>query len=173
VYVDPRDLHRFLLAWKRQNAREKGYTPSRATTLPIRRGGATQIGSKRAFPIKLKNGLTSSRVQTDLRRPRPMSVQHRLNPIFMSMGGPQANVKLKIPRPLSDPNEGLGHQGDISSNIGRNALAEPKTWTVQRQGGGRGTKGGFWVLPGSSEPSFFTSSFEFFFSFFLVSAIAI
>jgi hypothetical protein len=62
VYVNPRDLHRFLLAWKRQNARKKGYTPSRATTLPTRLGGATQIGSKRAFPIKLKNGLTSSRV---------------------------------------------------------------------------------------------------------------
>jgi transposase len=28
------------------------------------RGGATQIGSKRTFPIKLINGLTSSRVQT-------------------------------------------------------------------------------------------------------------
>jgi hypothetical protein len=27
-------------------------------------GGATQIGAKRTFPIKLKNGLTSSRVQT-------------------------------------------------------------------------------------------------------------
>ena len=50
------------VAWKRQNAREIGYTPSRATTLPTWRGGATQIGSKRAFPIKLKNGLTSSRV---------------------------------------------------------------------------------------------------------------
>src|SRR5208283_5330137 len=34
VYVNSRDLHGFLLAWKRQNAREKGYTPSRATTLP-------------------------------------------------------------------------------------------------------------------------------------------
>src|SRR5258707_8772984 len=66
VYVNPRDLHRFLLAWKRQNAREKGYTPSRATTSATGRSGATQIGSKRAFPIKLKNGLTSSRVQTDL-----------------------------------------------------------------------------------------------------------
>jgi hypothetical protein len=62
VYVNPRHLHRFLLAWKRQNAREKGYTPSRATTPPIRRGGATQIGSTRAFPIKLRNGLASSRV---------------------------------------------------------------------------------------------------------------
>jgi hypothetical protein len=42
----------------------KGYTPSPATTLPTRSSGATQIGSKRAFRIKLKNGLTSSRVQT-------------------------------------------------------------------------------------------------------------
>ncbi|MGA8310277.1 MAG: hypothetical protein WB755_09625, partial [Terriglobales bacterium] len=32
VYVNPRDLHRFLLAWKRQNTREKDYTPSRATS---------------------------------------------------------------------------------------------------------------------------------------------
>src|SRR6266581_119252 len=32
VYVYPCDLHRFLLTWKRQNAREKGYTPSRATS---------------------------------------------------------------------------------------------------------------------------------------------
>ena len=38
--------------------------PSRATTLPASRGGATQIGSKRTFQIKLRNGLTSSRVQT-------------------------------------------------------------------------------------------------------------
>jgi hypothetical protein len=58
VYVNPRDLHRFLLAWKRQNAREKDYTPSPATTLPTRSSGATQIGSKPAFLIKLKNGLT-------------------------------------------------------------------------------------------------------------------
>jgi hypothetical protein len=28
----PSDLHRFLLAWKRQNARVKAYAPSRATT---------------------------------------------------------------------------------------------------------------------------------------------
>ena len=34
VYVNPRDLHRFLLAWKRQNACVKAYTPSPATTLP-------------------------------------------------------------------------------------------------------------------------------------------
>ena len=53
-----------------QNAREKGYTPSRATTCLTPTGGATQIGSKRAFPIKLIDGLTSSRVKTDLRRPR-------------------------------------------------------------------------------------------------------
>jgi len=39
-------------------------TPSRATTLPARMGGATQIGSKRTFQIKLIDGLTSSRVQT-------------------------------------------------------------------------------------------------------------
>jgi hypothetical protein len=57
--------HSFLLAWKRQNAREKGYTPSRATTGPSSRmDGATQIGSKRTFQIKLRHGLTSSRVQT-------------------------------------------------------------------------------------------------------------
>src|SRR5215469_687838 len=62
VDINSRDLHRFLLAWKRQNAREIGYTPSLTTTLPTRRDGATQIGSKRAFPIKLTNGLTSSRV---------------------------------------------------------------------------------------------------------------
>jgi hypothetical protein len=35
-----------------------------ATTLPARMGGATQIGSKHTFQIKLTNGLTSSRVQT-------------------------------------------------------------------------------------------------------------
>jgi hypothetical protein len=66
VYVNSYYLvrHSFLLAWKRQNAREKGYTPSRATTLPARMGGATQIGSKRTFQIKLIDGLTSSRVQT-------------------------------------------------------------------------------------------------------------
>jgi hypothetical protein len=64
VYVNSCYLvrHSFLLAWKRHNAREKGYTPSRATTLPARMGGATQIGSKRTFQTKLTNGLTSSRV---------------------------------------------------------------------------------------------------------------
>jgi len=56
--------HSFLRAWKRQNAPEKGYTPSPATTLPARMGGATQIGSKRTFQIKLRHGLTSSRVLT-------------------------------------------------------------------------------------------------------------
>jgi hypothetical protein len=35
VYVNPRDLLRFLLAWKRQNARVKDYAPSRATTFPL------------------------------------------------------------------------------------------------------------------------------------------
>ena len=66
VYVNSCYLvrHSFLLAWKRQNAREQGYTPSRATALPVRMGGATQIGSKRTFQIKLIDGLTSSRVQT-------------------------------------------------------------------------------------------------------------
>src|SRR6266576_2991381 len=101
VYVNPRDLHRFLLAWKRQNAREKGYTPSRATASATGRSGATQIGSKRAFLIKLKNGLTSSRVQTDLRRPRSISLHAQCNPIFMSMGGPKAHGNSK---PL---NEGI------------------------------------------------------------------
>jgi hypothetical protein len=33
-----------------------------ARAQPTQMGGATQIGSKRAFRIKLKNGLTSSRV---------------------------------------------------------------------------------------------------------------
>jgi hypothetical protein len=61
------------------------------------RSGATQIGLKRAFPIKLKNGLTSSRVQTDLRPPRSISVHAQLNPIFMSIGGPQAHENSKPP----------------------------------------------------------------------------
>jgi hypothetical protein len=64
VYVNPRDLHCFLLAWKRQNARRKAYTPLRATTRPARISGATKIGSKRAFQIKLRHGLALSRVQT-------------------------------------------------------------------------------------------------------------
>ena len=34
-------LHRFLLAWKRQNARVNDYAPSGATTYPTRSGGAT------------------------------------------------------------------------------------------------------------------------------------
>jgi len=83
----------------RQNAREKGYTPSRATSPATGRSGATQIGSKRAFPIKLKNGLTSSRVQTDLRRPRSLSLHAQLNPIFISIGGPQAHGNSKMPPP--------------------------------------------------------------------------
>ncbi len=87
-YVNPLDLHRCRLAWKRQNPPEQGYTPSRATTPVPAWSGATQIGSKRAFPIKLKNGFTSSTVQTDPRRPRSISVHAQLNPIFMSMGGP-------------------------------------------------------------------------------------
>jgi hypothetical protein len=67
------------------------------------RSGATQIGLKRAFPIKLKNGLTSSRVQTDLRPPRSISVHAQLNPIFMSIGGPQAHENSKPPRWFQKP----------------------------------------------------------------------
>jgi hypothetical protein len=60
IFVGPFDR----VARVNRYVREKGYTPSRATTLPARMGGATQIGSKRTFQIKLTNGLTSSRVQT-------------------------------------------------------------------------------------------------------------
>src|SRR5215472_202609 len=49
---------------------KRRYTPSRATTLPAGTGGATQIGSKRAFQIKLGNGLTLSRVATTFTVPR-------------------------------------------------------------------------------------------------------
>ena len=49
---------------------------------PTQMGGATQIGSKRAFRIKLRNGLTSSRVYTDLRRPRSISVHAQTRPDF-------------------------------------------------------------------------------------------
>src|SRR6202008_4639078 len=75
----------------------KGYTPSRATTSATGRSGTTQIGSKRAFPIKLKNGLTSTRVQTDLRRQRSIRLHAQCNPIFMSMGGQKAHGNSKPP----------------------------------------------------------------------------
>ena len=99
VYVNPRDLHCFLLAWKRQNAREKDYTPSRATT-PTRRSGATQIGSKRAFLIKLKSGLTSSRVQTNFRRPGSVSVHAPTQPHFHVNGwvGPRPMHNFNAPQ---------------------------------------------------------------------------
>jgi hypothetical protein len=50
------------LAWKPQNARKRLHTVT--CYHPSRIGGATQIGSKRTFPIKLIDGFTSSRVQT-------------------------------------------------------------------------------------------------------------
>jgi hypothetical protein len=89
-----------LRAWKRQNAREKGYTPSTATTPVPGRSGATQIRSKRAFPIKLKTGLTSSRMRTDLRRPRFISVQAQLNTFSCQCVGPR-------PMRNSKPESGL------------------------------------------------------------------
>ena len=108
VYVNPRDLHRFLLAWKRQNAREKDYTPSRATTSATRRRGATQIGSKRAFPIKLKNGLTGSRVQTDLRRPRAISLHAQCNHFHVNglAEGPwELKTLIRVVLPAPNPPE--------------------------------------------------------------------
>jgi hypothetical protein len=63
-------------------------------------GGATQIGSKRTFPIKLKNGLTSSRVQTTF------AVHARLiyaptRPDFHAYGWATGPWELKTP--------GVGH----------------------------------------------------------------
>jgi hypothetical protein len=67
---------------------------------PTQMGGATQIGSKRAFRIKLRNGLTSSRVYTDLRRPRSISVQAQTRPDFHVNGwaaGPYEVPSLQQP----------------------------------------------------------------------------
>src|SRR5271157_480187 len=49
---------------------KRRHTPSRATSLPAGTSGATQIGSKRTFLIKLGHGLTSSRVDTTFTVPR-------------------------------------------------------------------------------------------------------
>ena len=62
-----------------------------------RMGGATQIGSKRTFPTKLINGLTSSRVQT-IFAVHAIDRTRRLDLIFMSIGGPQAHLKLLTQR---------------------------------------------------------------------------
>src|SRR5271166_1985723 len=61
---------------------------------PSRRdGGATQIGSKRAFQIKLGYGLTSSRASTTFAVTRAGLILHPpTRPIFIPMGGPQAHV---------------------------------------------------------------------------------
>jgi hypothetical protein len=61
VYVNPRDLHRFLLAEAAERTRKKLHTVT-CYQPATSQDGATQIGSKRAFPVKLKNGLTGSRV---------------------------------------------------------------------------------------------------------------
>src|SRR4029077_6901584 len=59
VYVNPRDLHRLLLSVEAaERAKIKLHTVTCYLPLPCGRSGATQIGSKRAFLIKLKNGLT-------------------------------------------------------------------------------------------------------------------
>jgi hypothetical protein len=63
---------RFLPAWKRQNMRQKTLHTVTCYPLPVGTGGATQIGSKRTFQIKLGNGLTSSRVATTFTVPRPL-----------------------------------------------------------------------------------------------------
>src|SRR6266481_1504202 len=47
------------------------YAPSRATTAPTRKGGATLIGPKRAFQTKLRNGLNSPRATTAFSVPHP------------------------------------------------------------------------------------------------------
>src|SRR5215471_20683596 len=57
-------------------------------------GGATQIGPKRAFQVKLGNGLTSSRVATTFTVHAGLIVHRRLSLIFMAMGAPQAHAKL-------------------------------------------------------------------------------
>ena len=61
--------------------------------LPGRMGGATKIGSERAFQIKLPDGLNISRVHTTFTVPRAAyPTSHRLEMIFMHMGAPKAHV---------------------------------------------------------------------------------
>jgi hypothetical protein len=56
-------------------------------------GGATKIGSERAFQIKLPDGLNISRVHATFTVPRAANpTLHRLEPIFIHMGGPQAHA---------------------------------------------------------------------------------
>jgi hypothetical protein len=73
-------------ASKRQNAREKVI---HLTCYHFCSQGVTRhrLVQNACSLSKLKNSLTSSRVKTDLRRPRSISVHAPLNPIFMSMGG--------------------------------------------------------------------------------------
>ena len=74
---------------------QRRYTPSRPTPLPAGTGGATQIGSKRAFQIKLKNGLTSSRVTTIFDVPRRLDRTPVDSARFSLLWvGPQAHVEL-------------------------------------------------------------------------------
>ena len=65
-------LSAIVSSW-RGSGRTRGtihYAPSRATTLPAGRGGATKIGSKHAFRVKLLHGLNSSRAATTFTVPR-------------------------------------------------------------------------------------------------------
>src|SRR5215472_7642328 len=84
-------------------------TPSRATTLPAGTGGATQIGPKRTFQIKLGNGLTSSRVATTFTVPRRLHPTPPTRPHFHGNGcaaGPSETRKIVITKW-----QGLGKRG--------------------------------------------------------------
>ena len=66
------------------------YAPSRATTLPAGRGGATKIGSKPAFRVNLPRGLDLSRAQATFTVPRrihnTMSAQADFHPHWWAEG---------------------------------------------------------------------------------------
>src|SRR5215469_2067596 len=76
---------------------KRRYTPSRATTLPAKTGGATQIGSKRTFQVKLGSGLALSRVATTFTVPRRLDHTPPTRPNFHDYGwaaGPCETRKL-------------------------------------------------------------------------------
>src|SRR5262249_49302811 len=82
-------------AWKRQNAREKGYTPSRATTPVGRRSGATQIGSKRRSRPNSKTASLHPECKQIFAVHAPSAYIHNSTPFSCQWVGPPGPWKLK------------------------------------------------------------------------------
>jgi len=81
-------------------------------------GGATQIGSKRAFLIKLKNGLTSSRVLTTFAVHAGLIVLALTRPYFHVDGWAAGPCELKTPQRDRDFSKTTRFSGQLALPAG-------------------------------------------------------